>query len=1133
MTDDKQGRDSYNAEKLAITLACIGDGVISAAIDGKVDFMNLEAENLTGWKHHEAIGQPIEKVFHITPDVEALVRSRVREVLQKGEVMGLTKTSELVDKKGQVHHVSASFSAIRDAFGVITGVVIVFRDITRIKKIEEELRLEKNNLQMMFEMMPLGMVVINEKGIVKRVNNTLVHMFGAEQIQMINQPFGEALGCTLSAEKGCGKGKKCKFCDLRKAINGVVKTGVTSKDLLHDITFLNGQKEIRLVLKINFIAIKDENEKQIIIIIDDVTEQVKHEEKMKQAKESSIKMLDNLPIMVWRSGLNLKYDYLNQTFLDFLGLSMQEAIEEVWGRIHDEDYKKCLEIYSEAFAKRIGYEVEMRLLRWDGEYRNVLLVGSPYYDLNSEFTGFMGIVFDITERKQAEEAIQIYKMHIEKARDIILFIDLEGNIIETNEAALEAYGYTRAEMLSLDIFTLRRKWDFIRIEPGGPSNKGTYFEEIHFRREGTSFPVEISSQVTQIGDKNVIMSVIRDVTERHQAEKKIRENHEKYYSLFMNMESGFAYFKAVYDERGDIEDLRFIEVNESYERMFGHKREIVLGKKISEIFMEDADTLSKALPIYEEVMKGKNKNLEEFFLRTTKKWYSLAVYSPGMHHIAILVNDIDDKKKTQLELRRAKEQAEAANKAKSEFLANMSHEIRTPLNGIVGMIELTMLTDINDEQKDNLLTAKTCVNTLLNIINDILDFSKLEAGKLMVQSHSFDIHNLINEVIKPHTKHIQEKNLKLRAFVAKEVPQFLIGDFNRLKQILHNLISNAIKFTEAGEVIIKIDCQSLKQEEVLLKFEVTDTGIGISKKDIAKLFKSFSQIDSSFTRQYGGSGLGLVISKQLVEMMGGEIGVESEKGKGSTFFFTAQLKTDGLQGKDHYRSEAPQQQKAAGHILVVEDDKINRIVITRMLKERGYTFDTANNGLEALSLHEKHRYDVILMDIQLPELNGIETTKYIRKKEGSMKRTPIIAITAFALSGDREKFLKMGIDEYLAKPVTMDKLFLVMDTVMNSHEKELNDLSKVTSETENGQKGTFLDAENYITRLNQTLSENNCLLAEDLAHALKSLFESMGLEGFKNIAFKIELAARRENPEQMTEHLQRLKEEIRIYINSL
>jgi len=1011
-----------NNERMAATLACIGDGVISTNTLGIVDFINKQAEKLIGWVVQEAIGKPIDDVFQIMQDDnQVLIQNQLKLVIEQRKVVGLTKDSILVSKKGTKHYLSASLSPIISDDHIM-GVVIVFRDITKIRGMEDALRLERNNLQSMFEFMPLGMVVVDENIVVREVNNSLLQIFKIQKSQIIGQSIGDGLQCVMSIENGCGNSENCKFCKLRNEINHVIHKEHYSKNTIIQMNFLNNENQNNSWCRINFVPIRKNHQRRLIIIIEDVTEQVIHEEKIEKAKQSSVKMLDSLPIMVWRTDLNQTFDYLNENHLDFLGQNMAEASKSFGDRIHPDDLEECNNIFIRSFSKRRSYEMEMRMLRRDGIYRSMIGVGSPYYDINNEFAGFVGTIFDITQRKQAEE--------------------------------------------------------------------------------------------------------------------RAIENQKKYYSLFMNMEIGFAYFEVIYDEKRRVVDAVIQEINSSFGKMFNCTRENAINVKVSQGFINEQEQLKELLLIYEKVLiEVESVHLEEFYSRITNKWHAVSIYSPEKGYIALLIEDIDYKKKSEIELQNAKELAETANKAKSEFLANMSHEIRTPLNGIVGMIDLTLLTKVDEEQKDNLFLAKNSANSLLNIINDILDYSKLEAQKMNICQNNFNCNAIIEEVIRTQNIHANEKGLYLHSDIKSILPSNLIGASNRLKQILNNLISNSIKFTEIGEVLISVQKNSTQLDQIELLFSVTDTGIGISSQNMDKIFKSFSQIDGSFTRQYGGSGLGLVISKQLVELMGGKMWVESQAGKGSTFFFTLPFKIGKLQEESGAFNQVTKK-NYSGHVLVVEDDKLNQMVITRMLVGQGYSVEVANNGFEAIALHEKRKFDIILMDIQMPEMDGVQATAIIRSKEGAQRHTPIIALTAFALTGDREKFMSLNMDEYISKPVDMNKLFALMYSIMEHTEKEKYDFNDRVSIGENGELifskkndsslklSILIDIEQSIQDLDKILQDNQIIEVERTAHIIKELCGQMKSEQLKSIAFKIELSARRGNIEQVMEYILQLKNEI-------
>ena len=396
-----------------------------------------------------------------------------------------------------------------------------------------------------------------------------------------------------------------------------------------------------------------------------------------------------------------------------------------------------------------------------------------------------------------------------------------------------------------------------------------------------------------------------------------------------------------------------------------------------------------------------------------------------------------NKKIQQLEtdLSNIREKADISNRLKSMFLANISHEIRTPMNGIIGMYNVLKQTELTDVQREYLNIINLSGNNLLTIIDDILDLAKIESNQLELEHNIFSLKKELNQVMNLLKDKAKGKGIDLFYKTSPAIPDSLIGDQARLKQIIINLTNNAIKYTKEGSVSIEIELLNLKNNIAELKLSIIDTGIGISHEDKEKLFKAFSQIDSSTTRKYGGTGLGLAISKHLSSLMNGNIGVDSVVGKGSTFWFTAHLEVDSVidTPSETKLTKEPKEQKERLSILLVEDNLLNQKFASATLRKEGYNIDIAENGKIALEKYKNNNYDLILMDIQMPVMDGIEATKKIRAiedKNNIKDKIKIIAITAYVIEKDRKMCLTAGMDEYLAKPFKPKELIDLIDYVM-------------------------------------------------------------------------------------------------------
>ncbi len=678
---------------------------------------------------------------------------------------------------------------------------------------------------------------------------------------------------------------------------------------------------------------------------------------------------------------------------------------------------------------------------------------NPVRDSHGKMTGAAIYARDLTKRKQAEEAL---RQSEQRYRNLFESMD-EGFALcemiydEAGRPADFRYlnvnpAFARLTGLPVERVVGRTVRELIPgIEP--------FWIETYGRVVQSGCSERIDNPVAALGrhyeayvwrsDIGRFAVVFNDITQRKRMEEDIKREKETLHTIMENTDAHLAYLDPQFN---------FIMVNSTYVKGCGHTREELIGRNHFELFpnAENEEIFRRVVQTGESI-----KFFAKPFEYADQPWrgitywdWSLVPVKDAAGQVQALVYSLLDvtklkrmeeelrKARDELELRvtertaellSAKEAAEAASRIKSEFMATMSHEIRTPMNAVIGMTGLLLGTDLDDEQRDCVDTIRSGGEALMEIINSILDFSRIEKEKIELECQPFNLASVLEDSIDLMAVNAKEKGLELVRFIDESTPKTIIGDATRVRQVLVNLLSNAVKFTDKGEIVVSVSARQQARDRYEIMFSVKDLGIGIPKDGMDKLFKPFSQVDMSNTRRYGGTGLGLAISKKLVELMGGEIWAESKPGIGSTFHFT--ILAYGSFGEPLCDHE-PIYQKNAGaktipdrnlRILLAEDNLINQKVILRMLNSLGYSADAVADGKEVLQALERQPYEVVLIDVQMPEMDGLETTREIRLKwqDAGPK---IIALTAHALEGDRELCIKSGMDGYIAKPVKIDEL---------------------------------------------------------------------------------------------------------------
>jgi PAS domain S-box-containing protein len=916
-------------------------------------------------------------------------------------------------------------------------------------------------------------------------------------------------------------------------------------------------------------------------LVSDITERKQAEEALRHNEERYRALVTATSQIVWKANPQGEVED-NHAWGVFTGLSDQEA--KGWGwikSVHPEDQERTIAGWSNAVNTHSPYETEFRIRRHDGAYRWFTIRGVPVLEPDGRVREWIGTATDIDERRQAEQARreseERFRATFENAGVGMALVDMQGHPLKSNPALRQMLGYSEEELtrMAFTEFTYlddcELDWGLYRELTAGKRDK--YDIEKRYLKKGGGVLwglLTVSLVKDKEGRPDYAVGMVQDITERKKAEMYLKASEQRYRRFVERNAAGV--FRTTWEGK-------FLECNDALLRVFGFdSAEEVKGRPVPDLYSDPADRQS----ILDHLRREKTVSGREIRIKRKDRstgWclanFTLAEEEGG-GIIEGTILDITERKRAEEAMRKAKEAAEAANRAKSQFLANMSHEIRTPMNGVIGMAGLLLDTELTPEQQQYAEIVRTSGEALLVVINDILDFSKIEARKLSLEITNFDLCSVIEHAVGVLASKASEKGLELTCELEPGTPRLVRGDPDRLRQVLLNLLGNAVKFTPQGEVAIRVRREAEDEHRATLHFTVRDTGIGFAQERASALFEPFVQADGSSTRRYGGTGLGLAISKQLVEMMGGQIGVESEPGKGSTFWFTAVLEkqpgtspssppmpprlrnsrvlvvddnatnralvskllrswgcrpeeaADGncalailrlaAQGADPFRlalldmsmpamngeelgrriAADPQLKPTAlvlmtgfhrrrhsdwehlqaigftghigkpiwehslrkallplevnpseaasppnqmplplgadrgnghGRILVVEDNVTNQAVAVAILHKLGYSADLVPDGQEALRALRQFDYDAVLMDCEMPEMDGYETTRRIRAHATGTRnpQIPIIALTADAISGDREKCLQVGMNDYLAKPVEPRQLAAVLE----------------------------------------------------------------------------------------------------------
>lgn len=888
------------------------------------------------------------------------------------------------------------------------------------EELKDQLELTKARFEKIVDNPILGLLIEDEYRNILNVNQAFCQMFS------IPAPPAALIGinCEQSAEQS-----KHLFKDPEAFVERVNELLLLRQAAVNEILEMQDGR----YFKRDYLPVYIDNQhKGHLWVYVDITEVKTVELKLQEQRNFYEKILNDVPAAIAVFDNNHNYVFANP-------LAIQDEHLRKW-IIGKTDFDYCAyrnKDFSIAQRRKVIFNemrisgrqrsMEEHLVDQQGNDRYFMRFWHPTYRDNGDLDMVIGYGVEITERKKIELQVAQSEMRFrgmfEKSPALITIHNLEGTLIDINQTALDILGYDKEDLLGKNI----GQFIIAQMNNEADSNINNSFElcdeeeGIKVIKTKTGKDVHVlfrKHQVTFSEDETYILVFAQDITARINAEQELKKSEEKYKAIIENMNLGLIEV----DQNG-----RIIFTNARFNEMIGFKQKELIGENVKEIYQVLNPTFD-----LEEILTRRELGISESYECSitdkagNQKWVLISggpVFGPdGAFKGSVgIYLEITQQKHLEAELRKAKATAENSSQAKEMFLASMSHEIRTPLNVIINIGGLLEKTPIDGQQMFYLSTLKTAAQNLLVIINDLLDFSKIESGNLTFEHIPFSITDLLTKARQVLLYKAEEKGIPIDLEIDPSIANCHMGDPYRLNQIVLNILGNAIKFTEKG--LISIRC-SVKEQDQLMQvicISIKDTGVGISKDFLNDLFDKFSQEDKSITRKYGGTGLGMSISKDLVERMGGSLAVESEKNVGSTFFINLKLfiaDNSIIQAEDDQLLDISILK--GKRILLAEDNEMNRLLAHTLLGYYDILVDEAEDGKIAIDMLKNSKYDLVLMDVQMPEMDGLKATEFIRQKLGI--KIPIIALTAHAFKEEQNRCLAAGMDDFISKPFDVHEL---------------------------------------------------------------------------------------------------------------